>query len=262
MTRAASFHGSHRWIRYKNSSGSTVPPGGVLQVTDFDGQYLDATVPDLWGVVGWSFAVNGLTPCAANAKGVCTFDVPTWVAYDTADGTPGNNDRWGPVVGSFKLTKKSIGFVVIGGAASGKVLVDRDLAPQIDGKLDAQIIDGGSAAFSVWYHDGAAFVDTTFNVTVEDKTDGVWAATTWCTCILDRNSQKWRITSPPGNYTEGTLAGTLAADGTQTLNINGGGTITVHGHYVSVTIPSGTRVGALKNYQRDRWDAVVAKCWL
>lgn len=58
---------------------------------------------------------------------------------------------------------------------------------------------------------------------------------------------------------KGTLAGDLARDGTATLNIAGGGTITVGGYFVktSYKISSGQRVGAISFDGGVTWDVIV-----
>ena len=58
----------------------------------------------------------------------------------------------------------------------------------------------------------------------------------------------------------GTLAGTLARGGTQTLNVLGGGTVTVDGYFIpdrtpAVVAPSGARCGAVKF--SGTWYAIV-----
>lgn len=62
----------------------------------------------------------------------------------------------------------------------------------------------------------------------------------------------------PGAY-KGTLAGDLTRDGTQTLNVAGGGTKTVGGYFVKTgyKIPSGKRVGAISFDGGVTFDAIV-----
>lgn len=58
---------------------------------------------------------------------------------------------------------------------------------------------------------------------------------------------------------KGTLAGDLTRDGTATLNLVGGGTLTVGGYFVKSgwKISSGKRVGAISFDGGETWDAIV-----
>jgi hypothetical protein len=62
----------------------------------------------------------------------------------------------------------------------------------------------------------------------------------------------------------GTLGGTLARDGTQTLNLIGGGTIEVDGYFIpdrtpAVVAPNGARCGALK-FGNTYYAIVIDRC--
>jgi len=113
-----------RWVAVRNDSTeaaafSLLKPTGVTS----DG-IITVTQPDADDLV--SLLVNGPGAISAGGYGVASNEFPEWVAYETSDGTPAVGEKWGSGSGSFKLRKDNIGFIVVGGAANGRVLVNKD----------------------------------------------------------------------------------------------------------------------------------------
>src|SRR5690606_18072251 len=59
-------------------------------------------------------------------------------------------------------------------------------------------------------------------------------------------------------YCVGTLASNLSKSGTATMNVAGGGSITVYGQWGDSD--SGATIGALWNERQQRWDASLESC--
>ena len=118
--------GRQRWLRYTNSSGSTIPAFGILKITgaDTDGVL---TADDPTADKEWLHCVNYHHDVLNGAEGSCTFDYPTFALYDTGDGTPAVDELWSPDATDFKLHKVGSGtvgnFPILGGVGSGRVLI-------------------------------------------------------------------------------------------------------------------------------------------
>jgi hypothetical protein len=93
---------------------------------------------DQWNGIasGALIFANGPTTVAAGKVGVCTGDVPSYVAYDNADGTPANGEDWGPASSDWKLRKSGSSWLIIGDAQTEPdvVLAFKHDPPGNDGK--------------------------------------------------------------------------------------------------------------------------------
>jgi hypothetical protein len=106
-----------RQLTIKNIGSEKAPPFGIMQVfgLSFD---QDA---DRWKVEAGRptednaklFVINGATELEANEESSGTWDWPTWVLFDSADGTPGLGEVWGVGKDTFKARKDKRGLIVI-----------------------------------------------------------------------------------------------------------------------------------------------------
>jgi len=113
-----------RWIPFANGAGEEIPGFALLRVTSTDSDGL-ITVGKPNEDSAQLLLVNGPTPVASGGRGDCTFDFPIHMLYDTGDGTPAVGEEWGSANGSWKLNSGKGGFLILGGATSGRVLAAR-----------------------------------------------------------------------------------------------------------------------------------------
>jgi len=169
-------HGANDWYDFVNNSSEVIPAGAILRVSSASphvsqGVTRPALIVDQSDEVGAQYrhAVNSLNRVPVGGYGECCFRGPCYALYDTADGTPGLGQAWGPNTNSWKLRKRIGGFVVDQISTNGQQvqLAVVRFAPWLYcyGKLDGDLAHGGSATASVWDTTG----DTTFNVTVYDE---------------------------------------------------------------------------------------------
>lgn len=106
-----------RVLNIKNIGDQQVPPFGIMQVF---GVSLDE-VANQWKVQvkrpnednAKLFVINGPFALEPNEESTGTWDWPTWVLFDSADGTPGLGEVWGVAKDTFKARKGKRGLVVI-----------------------------------------------------------------------------------------------------------------------------------------------------
>lgn len=119
-----------RWRPFINAGATEVPAFGMLEITGMSSSalgsilypILSARRPTSDSIQG-AF-INSHLPVPVGAQGICTIDVPTWVAYDTS-GTPAYDEDWGTQTDSYLLKSGNTGFKIIGGETDGRVYVDR-----------------------------------------------------------------------------------------------------------------------------------------
>lgn len=112
---------------FKNDSSSTLAAFGVINLTGVEKQdngefWLTADQCD--SAANFLLAVNGPQQVAAGEYGLCKpLSETLVVSYDTGDGTPANEENWGPDNGTFKLKKNFGGgqYAVIGADSSAEV---------------------------------------------------------------------------------------------------------------------------------------------
>jgi hypothetical protein len=165
-----------RWLSCVNASSvNTIPAFGVVRETACD--VAGVLTVDQPNADSQEVLVNGPVPIPPSGKGLVTWDAPLFVIYDNGDGTPADEEGWGPGNGSYKLRKGGAGFVCVDSAsatnagpdpehtsivaANHRAYFRRQRGPLL-GKLDGTLSAGSSATMSIW--DGAS--DTGANVTV------------------------------------------------------------------------------------------------
>jgi len=116
-----------RWLECRHASGEQAPGFALVRVVGVDGDgTLQVAQPD---TDGQSVLVLGPAGVPAGGRGLCTADFPAWALYEAGDGSATFGQSWGAGAGSWKLRKDKAGFRVLGGAASGRVIVNLDLPP-------------------------------------------------------------------------------------------------------------------------------------
>ena len=106
-----------RILALKNTGGVLAPPFGIMQV--FGMQFSESA--QRWSVqVGQPtddnaklFVINGPTELGIDEESLGTWDWPTWVLFDDADGTPAIDEVWGVASGTFKARKGKRGLITI-----------------------------------------------------------------------------------------------------------------------------------------------------
>ena len=98
------------------------------------------------------------------------------MSYDTGDGTPANEENWGPDNGTFKLKKNFGGgqYAAIGSDTDSELAVVMYTGViRRWGKADANIGGPGSGTVSVYVGDGnpSSWTDSGDNVTANNITD-------------------------------------------------------------------------------------------
>lgn len=112
-------------LTVENKSGEEAPAYGILRVTNGkmpseDGSY-EIGKPDGSSATYW---INSPVAIADDAFGAATNRFPTTVAYDDAE-TPAVGEEWGPVTGSWLLTKTGTGYRIVGTPEDGLVRVEK-----------------------------------------------------------------------------------------------------------------------------------------
>ena len=138
---------------FSNQSGGTIPAYGICLcgsgvVTNGANALPQAIQPNVYGC-RQNFFINGPEPVTAGAPGLAQRGPRYLIAYDSADGTPIGEDRWGPRNGTYLLKKNTGGFRVLGIWDSGNHIliaesepmwtvrgtIASDLAPDANGTL-------------------------------------------------------------------------------------------------------------------------------
>jgi hypothetical protein len=112
-------------LRTNNTSGEEIPASGLVLVADAsdaddDGNY-DVDKPD--GTSG-TYWINAPNEVPIDKPGAATNQFPCLVTYDDAE-TPAAGEEWGPVSGSWLLTKAGTGFRILGGPVDGLVRIEK-----------------------------------------------------------------------------------------------------------------------------------------
>jgi hypothetical protein len=162
-----------RWIEWKNVGSQEAPGFAALEVTasTLDGvrHYFSAKRPTEASLKQLAF--NSAVPVAAGSYGVLTFDLPTFVLYDSA-ATPAVGEQWGSQADSFLLKEHNAGVLILGGVDSSAGIVRVGPLWAGGGVLWRfslnEDMDGGDAAADLIELDGT---DTGRDVTVSDPED-------------------------------------------------------------------------------------------
>lgn len=110
-------------IAFTNGSGETIPACAIMAITAVTnyGENTVYTVGKPAGTAGAKYLINAPQQVAYGQPGAATDFYPTDVAY--TGGTPGLNEDWGPVSGSWLLSTSGQGWTILGGASGGIVRV-------------------------------------------------------------------------------------------------------------------------------------------
>lgn len=122
-----------RWLPCQNTTANDIPGFAVMRVTGVadpsttDNEYV-LTVDQPNGTDAL-YCVNGPQVIKKKSgstpgQGICSFDFPNLVLYDSGSGTPTAGDNWGPVSGSWKLGKTATGYKAAGGVTEGRALFE------------------------------------------------------------------------------------------------------------------------------------------
>ena len=149
-----------RWLPFRNDSGETAPAFGVMRITGavaVEGQTVITIAKPNTAFANVLVApfvlINAGFDVADGAYGSGTLDLPTFALYDSADGTPNVGEAWGPENGSWKLNRKRIGFLTLGGLTTdNRVGVVRSVVGTVVriGKLVTALSAGGTATMNLW----------------------------------------------------------------------------------------------------------------
>lgn len=102
------------WRTVLNDSGEEIPAFAIMQITGVNRD--DVVIVDKCSADSTKlFLINGGSVIGIDDHGVgyAPMEMPYWVYYDTADGTPANGAQWGPANGSWKAKKDKIGLLMI-----------------------------------------------------------------------------------------------------------------------------------------------------
>jgi hypothetical protein len=110
--------------RVKNTSGSTIPPFGIMRITGAtkygEDEFYNVAQPS--GSGSEKYLLNGPQEIVSGGEGSATDDYPAVARYDGTGGTPIPTELWGPF-GSFSLSVNGTGFLIVGTPENGLVRV-------------------------------------------------------------------------------------------------------------------------------------------
>ena len=114
------------YVSFYNGSGESIPAYGVMMVTSHrsvGGKSVPSVEKPGPEQANAGYLLNGpaSVPSGKVGKGLAPV-AAGWALYDTLD-TPVPGEEWGPIADSWELGSDGEGFKVIGGHASGRVLV-------------------------------------------------------------------------------------------------------------------------------------------
>lgn len=102
------------WRAVYNDSGEVIPAFAIMQITGVDRDeniLVDQCSTDSTKL----FLINSGSVIGIGdyGMGYAPMEMPYWVYYDTADGTPANGEQWGPGAGSWKARKNKTGMLAL-----------------------------------------------------------------------------------------------------------------------------------------------------
>lgn len=152
-----------RWLPFRNDGSSAAPAFGVLAVTGSTDGILTITQPST--TFRRLYAVNGPDEVPASSGGLCTFDSPVQVAYDT--GTPSSTEGFGIRPDQWTVSKQyphTAGPIGVLDSTNKIMLAEWSSAlVSLVGKTDASHAKSASGVVSVWA--GTTEADIGWNVT-------------------------------------------------------------------------------------------------
>lgn len=159
------------WVEFYNNSGEEIPPFACIRVSatitrnNRNGFY--ASKPNTYGAQ-FSHRFNGPTKVAAGNWGVCTIGPQSFALYDSADGSPGFGESWGPRSGTWKLKKNTGGFRILGNADTSNTVVWVQPFPmlRVHGQTDAAHAKDATGVVSIFYRSASGtYTDSGENFT-------------------------------------------------------------------------------------------------
>lgn len=182
-----------------NDGADDIPPNSIINLTGITKQdngqyYLNADKPD--SAANFLLAITGNETVKADKKGSCQPIGPVFLmAYDTADGTPANEQNWGADNGTFKLKKNFGGgnWAVIGADTENEIALVMVTGKVIfTGKNDAEIAAGAtSGTVSIYAGTLGSETDTGDNVTIGINRGEIIAISKWVT--VERHNSGWEV---------------------------------------------------------------------
>lgn len=113
-------------VSFYNASGEAIPPYACMEVTDAQdvtSRYVVEVSKPTGDTNEAGYLFNGPTSIPASKTGMgYTASDPAWSIYDTGS-SPVNGEEWGPISGSWEIGPTGLGFIIVGGANGGKVIV-------------------------------------------------------------------------------------------------------------------------------------------
>ena len=175
-----------RNVPFVNNHSTVVPAYGLVQVTGwaFRGQdvaILEATRPTTTGQADL-YAINSGRPVPSGQRGLCTFDLPHLLLYDSGLTAPALGATFGPQADSFKAKPGPVYYVALGAPVEGVVLVGPAKPQSYIGKCGSTVaaMSGstpGSGTMTIWeFNASGVLVATTRTITAYNTSSGVVAA--------------------------------------------------------------------------------------
>lgn len=161
------------WLEFRSDSVFEIPPFACMRITGsiFVGNRIILTVdrPDKFGSQ-FGHLINGPAKVIQQGDyGVGTFG-PMFAAYEINDGLPLVDDPFGPIEGSWKLSRYSQGWRALKEDPGGdeRVFVIQQPMVHLRAQLTTTLSNSATAMANPTYWDGAAWQTTTFDVTVRE----------------------------------------------------------------------------------------------
>ncbi len=166
-------------VRFRNESGETVPPGGIMRKTGTDvvaGSLVLTTSKPTTSEFKPPFYVNLQRYVEDDEYGYCsTFEHEAGLGYYLS-GTVTAGDSWGPKGGQWNLERYYPGFEVLGNEDNGQVYVvqrvpSKVLAMSDSGGVPARSSTtmGSDNGVTIHYRNGATVTATTFVITAYNE---------------------------------------------------------------------------------------------
>lgn len=180
------------WEEFYNESGEQIPAFACLRITGMTTlggrNIVKVAKPNTYGSQ-YMHRLNGPLPVEIGKYGICTCSPGAAALYDTADGTPGFLEQWGPRNATWKLKKNTGGWSIMGNPDSTNGIVIVQQAPMLSflGKTDSTVVKSASVTVSIYAGTGGpgAETDTTVNMTNVYSRYGDIGSSKWVRCYLN-----------------------------------------------------------------------------
>lgn len=196
MARPDSPFTRQTWFPFRNDAGAEVPAFAVMGISGAIARGASRVATcvfpdDLSARPPHYYAVNGpvVVPNGGYGQASLLNTMPWWALYATGDGTPAVGEEWGPR-DTYTLRKHNPGFLVVGSAESGRVLVVQVPIMHLRGKTDSSLGKGDSGTISIYYGAAASKSDAGYNVTAYNPYGDI-DATKWVK--VTRVDGQWEV---------------------------------------------------------------------